>query len=199
MSEFPKLFELNTVIVNEEMSVFRFENKYQLLNEAGELVGYVCQKLSTGAKIARLFMSKAMLPFELEIQDTDQKVLAKIKRGFTFFMSKVDVFNNNEKLIGRFQGKFKLLGSRFDLEDEDGKKLGKIEGDFRGWDFKIFNNEGQQIGTVNKKWAGALKEIFTTADKYKVEIDEHVEENEDKMVILSVAIAVDMIMKENNN
>ena len=43
MSEFPKLFELNTVIVNEEMSVFRFENKYQLLNEAGELVGYVCQ------------------------------------------------------------------------------------------------------------------------------------------------------------
>ena len=34
--------------------------------------------------------------------------------------------------------------------------------------FKIFNNEGQQIGTVNKKWAGALKEIFTTADKYKL-------------------------------
>ena len=34
-------------------------------------------------------MSKAMLPFELEIQDTDQKVLAKIKRGFTFFMSKL--------------------------------------------------------------------------------------------------------------
>lgn len=199
MSDFPKLFELNTVIVNEEMSVFRFENKYQLLNETGELVGYVCQKLSTGAKIARLFMSKAMLPFELEIQDTDQKVLAKIKRGFTFFMSKVDVLNSDGKLIGRFQGKLRLLGSRFDLEDEDGKKLGKIEGNFTGWDFKIFNNDGQQIGTVNKKWGGALREVFTTADKYKVEIDEHVEENEDKMVILSVAIAVDMIMKENNN
>jgi len=199
MSDFPKLFELNTIIVNEEMSILRFENKYQLMNENGELVGYVCQKLSTGAKIARLFMSKAMLPFELEIQDTDQKVLATIKRGFTLFMSKVDVLNSNDKLIGRFQGKLKLLGTRFDLEDEDGKKLGKIEGNLTGWDFKIYNSNEQQIGSVNKKWAGALREVFTTADKYKVEIDPSVSENEDKIVILSVAVTIDMIIKENNN
>ena len=40
----------------------------------GKEVGAINQKLSTGAKIARLFLNKSMLPFELDIEDAKDKI-----------------------------------------------------------------------------------------------------------------------------
>jgi uncharacterized protein YxjI len=193
----PKLFELNTIVVNEKVGMFKMANAYLLQDEQANEIGFVQENLSFFAKMLRLFVNKAMLPFELHITDENKTVVARIKRGFTLFMSKVQVFDGNDKLIGTFQGKFKFMGSRFEIQDENGTKVGEINGDWKGWDFKITNKDNKQIGSVNKKWAGALKEIFTTADRYKVEINPEVAEDEDKVLIVSVAIAVDMILKES--
>lgn len=198
MSQIPKLFELNTIIVNEKVGVLKIANQYKLQNEKGEDVGAVHEKVPGWSFALRMVLNKSMLPFELNITDEQNQVLASIKRGFTLFMSKVKVFDGSGKLIGTFQGKFKLLGTRFDIEDENGARVGTIEGNWKGWDFKISDKDGNQIGSVNKKWAGALKEVFTTADKYKVEISEKVSEDENKILIVAVAITIDMILKESS-
>jgi uncharacterized protein YxjI len=51
------------------------------------------------------------------------------------------------------------------------------------------------MGTADKKWNGAAKEIFTTADKYHVSINRDIS-GIHRVVIVSVAIVVDMVMKE---
>jgi hypothetical protein len=53
----------------------------------------------------------------------------------------------------------------------------------------------RSIGTINKKWAGVAKELFTTADKYKVNIDPAYKEDYRKVAIIVAAITVDMVLK----
>lgn len=195
--QIPKLFQLDTIVVNQKVAMFQFGNQYQLQDSQGSDVGFVQENVPGWAKVARLFLNKAMLPFELDILDENQTVVAKIKRGFTLFMSKVEVQDGAGKVIGTFKGKMKLMGSRFDIHDQSDAPVGKIEGNWKGWEFKITDNTGNIIGNVNKKWAGGMKELFTTADKYKVEMNPQVQEDENKVLMVSVAIAVDMIMKNN--
>lgn len=193
----PQLFQLNTIVVSQKVGVFKIANQYELLDESDKQIGFVQEMIPGWAKALRLFLNKSMLPFELDVMDESNKVIAKIKRGFTLFMSKVQVLDAEGKLLGTFQGKWKLMGTRFEIQDATGAKVGTIEGDWKGWDFKIQDATGVQIGSVNKKWAGALKEMFSTADKYKVEINPEVAEDNNKVLMVSVAIAVDMILKNN--
>jgi uncharacterized protein YxjI len=41
-----------------------------------------------------------------------------------------------------------------------------------------------------------MKEIFTTADKYKVSIDADIINDILKKIVLSIAITIDMVLKE---
>ncbi|MBD3362690.1 scramblase [Candidatus Dojkabacteria bacterium] len=191
----PKLFQQNTFVVNQKAGLFKMANQYQLQDEQQNDIGFVQEVVPGWAKFARFFLNKQLLPFELSIMDENQNLLAKIKRGFTLAMPKVQVFDANEKLIGTFRGKFKLLGVKFEIQDEEGNIVGEINGNWKGWDFTITDQNGNQIGTVNKKWAGAMKEIFTTADRYKVEINPSVAEDENKILMVAVAISIDMILK----
>lgn len=193
----PKLFTNDTIIVDEKVAFIKFENQYQLYDKNGSEIGFVQENIPTWSKIARFLINKSMLPFELDIQDQNGNVLAKIKRGFTLWLSTVEILDTDNRLLGTFKGKFKLMGSKFIIKDASEAEVGKIEGDWKGWNFVISDEHGEKIGSVNKKWHGAIKEIFTTADKYKVEIEPQVKEDKEKILILSVAIAIDMILKES--
>lgn len=194
----PKLFERNVIIVNEKVQLLKWGNTYNLQDEAGNPIGSVVENVPTWAKIARLLINKAMLPFELNIIDETEKHLAKVSRDFTIWFSKVKVQDQNGKLIGTIRQKFKLFGVRFDIIDENENPVATIEGNWTAWNFVIKDKNGNEIGKIDKKWAGALKEIFTSADRYKVEINPSVNEDEDKILILSVSIAIDMILKETH-
>jgi hypothetical protein len=86
-------FESNNYFIDEKVNFFKFENCYQIYNEKGENIGAIKQKLSAGQKILRLLLKKAMLPFLLEIKNSDDQLEASISRGWTFFMSKITVKN----------------------------------------------------------------------------------------------------------
>jgi uncharacterized protein YxjI len=49
---------------------------------------------------------------------------------------------------------------------------------------------------VSKKWGGLLKEAFTTADKYIVNIESNNLSKENRIAVLASAITIDMVLKE---
>ena len=77
-----------------------------------------------------------------------------------------------------------------------GEVIGRIQGDWKGWNFEIKDVRDNVFGTINKKWNGAMKEIFTTADKYLVTISEDVEKLY-RIAIVATAITIDMVLKES--
>ncbi len=67
----------------------------------------------------------------------------------------------------------------------------------KAWNFQINDASDKEIGTITKKWNGALKEVFTTADKYKVDLNAGFTDESNKIVILSSAITIDIVWRES--
>jgi len=190
-------FDLNNYFVDEKVNFFKFENCYQIYNDKGENIGAIKQKLTSGQKILRLLLNKSMLPFLLEIKNTNDQLEASISRGWTFFMSKIIIKDAYGNSIGTIQQKFKLIKPSFKIFNNSGMIIAEISGDWKAWNFAIKDPSNVQIGSISKKWAGAMKEIFTSADKYNVSIDPNYSNRENKIAILSGAITIDMVLKES--
>lgn len=194
---FPPFFESNHYFIDEKVNFFKFENAYKVYSMEGTQVGNIVQKLSAGQKLLRLIVNKSMLPFLLEVKDMEDRVLVTIKRGFTFFLSKIIISDSNGIQIGTIRQKFKIFKPTFKISDANDVEIAAINGDWVAWNFTIKDSNGQQIGTISKKWAGAMQELFTTADKYNVHIEEAVLEDQKKIAIVACAITIDMVLKES--
>lgn len=190
-------FESNDYFIDEKVNFFKFENSYKVYNGQGEQVGMINQKLTTGQKILRLFLKKPMLPFLLEIKDMHENVEATISRGWTFFLSKITVTNGDGVVVGIIRQKFKLFKPTFKIYSASEELLAEISGDWKAWNFAIQDASNNQIGTITKKWAGAMQEIFTSADKYNVHIDANFSSMSNKVAVLAGAITIDMVLKES--
>ena len=190
-------FESNDYFVDEKVNFFKFGNTYKVFNDKGEDIGTINQKLTTGQKILRLFLKKPMLPFLLEIRNSQDQLEASITRGWTFFLSKIEIKDGNGEVIGIIKQKFKLFKPTFNIYDQADELIAEISGDWKAWNFTIFDALNNQIGSISKKWAGAIKEIFTSADKYNVHIDTIYANQKNKIAILASAITIDMVLKES--
>jgi uncharacterized protein YxjI len=190
-------FDSNDYFIDEKVNFFKFENTYKVYNDKGEDVGTINQKLTTGQKILRLFLKKPMLPFLLEIRNSQDQLEASITRGWTFFLSKIEVKDGNGEVVGIIKQKFKFFKPTFKIYDQADQLIAEISGDWKAWNFTIFDALNNQIGSISKKWAGAMKEIFTSADKYNVHIDAIYANQKNKIAILASAITIDMVLKES--
>lgn len=193
---FPKFFEGNEYIIDEKVNLLKFENEYKVYDGNGQQIGSVMQKISLGQKFLRLLINKKMMPFHLEIVDLNGNIQAKISRGWTFWMSKIQVHDSLGMHLGTIKQKFTFLKPIFQIFGLLNNKIAEINGDWAAWSFLIIDHNGIEIGNIDKKWAGAMKEVFTSADKYNVSIVPAVLEDRNKIVIVATAITIDMVLKE---
>jgi uncharacterized protein YxjI len=194
---FPRFFEGNHYFIDEKVGLLKFSNNYKVYDEQGNQLGDIVQKVSGWHKFLRLLFNKAMFPFTLHINDMQGSTQAVIKRGWTFFMSKIQVLDPEGNVIGNIRQKFKFFKPTFRITDSADNLIATITGDWRAWNFSIKQPDEIEIGTISKKWNGFLKEAFTTADKYNVSIVPEYAEDLNKIVIVSSAITIDMVLKES--
>jgi uncharacterized protein YxjI len=194
---FPEFFECNEYLIDEKVTFLQFENEYKVYNHLGIQVGSIKQRVSGWHKFLRLLLNKKMFPFTLEIKDPADNLLVIIKRGWTFWMSNITIMDGNGEVTGSIQQKFRFFKPTFRIFDAAGQLISEITGDWKAWNFTIKDQGGNEVGKITKKWAGALKELFTSADKYYVTIDPAYAEDQNKVNIVSTAITIDMVLKES--
>jgi uncharacterized protein YxjI len=197
MNKFPSFFENDNYFIDEKVGLLKFHNAYKVYNADGVQIGNITEKMSVGKKVLSLFINKGLFPFKLEIRDMENNLLASIHRGWTFFMSKITVLDAENAPIGIITQKFKMFKPEFKILDLNENQLAVIAGDWKAWNFAITHNNGQSIGTISKKWNGIFKETFTTADKYVVSVSPELKEDLIKVIIVSSAITIDMVLKES--
>ncbi len=194
---FPEFFESNEYFIDEKVQFLKFHNVYKVYDAMGLQVGTVTQQVSGWHKFLRLLLKRAMLPFHLQVTDNNDRVLASIHRGWTFWMSKITINDANGQVLGYIKQKFRFLKPRFQIFDVNENQIAEINGDWKAWNFSITDANGVQIGSINKKWSGIAKEFFTSADKYHVNIVSEYAEDRNKMNIVVTAITIDMVLKES--
>ena len=192
------ILEKNLYLFKEHVGFLKAHNNYDIYDpESKEMILHCREKnLNAFYKIVRLFRNyKRMTPFEIEIKGLDGKKILKVKKGFSFFLSKIQVFDENDNLVGIFKQRLSF-NTNFDMLDKREKLVCKLKGNFIGWNFKFLRGD-TEVGLVTKKWAGIGKEMFTSADNDILEIKNKVEKDSPlRLLILAAVICIDMVIKE---
>lgn len=192
------ILNLNLYLVKEHVGMFKAANNFDIYNPENSDMIMNCREDNLGffTKIFRFTDYKRLTPFDIEVKTTSGEKVLSVKRGFTLFMSKVEVFDNNGTLVGIFKQKFLSIGGAFDVLDANGNNLCSLKGKWSGWDFKFIKDK-VEFASVSKKWAGMGKELFTSADNYVLKIEDSIPaEHPLRTLILAAVLCIDMVLKE---
>jgi uncharacterized protein YxjI len=193
-----QLLNRNLYFVKEHLGIFKAANNYDIYDPDSNQIIMICREENLGffTKIFRFSDYKRMTPFDIEIRtEAGQKILS-IKRGVSFFLSKVSVYDEKDNLVGLFKQKFFSIGGKFDVLDTNENVVCTLKGKWTSWDFK-FMKDNVELAHVAKKWAGLGKELFTSADNYMLQINDQVPaDNPVRILILAAVMCIDMVLKE---
>lgn len=194
------MLDNNAFFIREHVGMFKLTDTYDILDpETQRQIGVAKEEPPEWAKYLRLLVGKMLLPTKVNVYQGDDTgpIMFSIQRGIAFIAPKVEIHDGAGQYIGYLKGKIFSLGGGFWVHDARDRQIAEVKGDWVGWNFKFLNTAGNEVGVITKKWAGVGKELFTTADNYMVCINEgFTESSETKALLLSAALAVDIIYKE---
>lgn len=193
----PALLQLSRLVVKQRMKVFELKNEYEVFDETGQPVGRVTQVRQSGlAVVARVISSMDLvLPVHLEVTDAAGQVVLLMDKPW--FRWAVGVSRPTGGAIGTITKQVRMGKARFNITSPDGVDLGSVHAqNWRAKDFAVYDADGRQVGAVNKKWAG-LRELFTDADSYVVEIYPDTVEPL-RSLATATCLTIDTIMKQKD-
>ncbi len=189
----------NLYFVKEHVKIFKAANSFDVFDpETSELI-LQCREENLGffTKMFRFTDYKRTTPFDIDIKTPTGETILTVKRGVSFFLSNVEVFDERKQLIGKFKQKLFSIGGKFEVLDASERPLCMLKGKWTSWDFKFVSNDGKEFATVTKKWNGLGKELFTSADNYILQISSQVPANNPlRMLIMAAVMCIDLVLKE---
>ena len=183
----------------EIITKFETKNKYEILDPMGQTIGAMAE-VSGGFKghLIRL-ITRSHRPLDISIVDQNVKLVARLQRKFFWFFSDLNIFASDGSFIGSIHRRFGIFHKKYDLMDNNQFIFAQIKSSiFRLWTFKIFDLRGRQVGVISKKWQGFLKEGFTDADMFGVDLSHSEWDAVKKLIVFCAAISIDFDFFEEN-
>jgi uncharacterized protein YxjI len=177
---------------------YETRNKYRILDADMNPIAFAAEaSKGLGAAIMRgLF--KHWRTFEIEIFDQSRELMYRAKFPFRWFFKALYLENANGSVMGHLEQRFAILYKKFDVYDGYGKLIAEIKSPlFKMWTFE-FRTHGRKIGTIQKKWSGAISEIFTDKDNFIVSYAQPDLTLETKAIMLATCLMIDVVYFENN-
>jgi uncharacterized protein YxjI len=193
------IFDESVLVVNQKAKLIELTNEYAISDQNGNKIGSVTQVgQGKGRKVLRaLTRVDQFLSLKLEVAEADGTVVLRLERGAKLIRSKISVSDGKGNAIGNINQENVIGKIHFGLES-GGRTLGSINAEnWRAWNFNIKDHHGREVARITKKWAGVMKEAFTTADNYFVEIPEPIEDPL-RSLVLAAALCVDTALKQDD-
>jgi uncharacterized protein YxjI len=184
------------LVVRQKLKLVELRNEYGVFDPGGRQIGAVAQVAQSPlAFLTRLFTSwDVALPITLEIRGPGGPELLVQKPWFTW---RCQVTRPDGRQIGQIVKQIRLGKARFALLDPGGTQLGEVRAEnWRAKDFSVRDGAGQVLARVTKRWAG-LRELFTDADTYVVEVLPTAAEPLRSLAVAS-CLVIDVVMKQKD-
>ena len=185
--------------VKEQVKFLKNHKTYDIFDpESKKQIGTAEEAIGGIVKMLRWVIDAKFMATTIEVREhPDNALVFSIRRGAYFFRSRVEVRDSNGELIGYFKSKFFTLSGGFHVYDKDDKHFAEVKGNFTGFKYRVLTPDGKvELGRVSKEWGGLVKELFTSADSYVVDVADDLREQPiAKMLVLASCLAVDMIFK----
>jgi uncharacterized protein YxjI len=195
-----ELLDRNVLVIEQKPKFVELTNEYRVLDETGNEIGVIRQEgQSKTRKLLRLVSSvDQFLTHRVSMYDAAGAKVFDLVRPAKVFKSRLQVFDGmgtergwivQDNVVGKKH--FSLLGS-------GGESLGSIDAEnWRSWDFAIEDAGGREVGRITKRWAGILREGFTTADRYLLHIAAEVP-TDLRLLMFASAAGVDTALKQDD-
>ena len=149
---------------------FETKNQYAIQLPNGHTVLHAAE---TGggamAFLARNFL-KASRPFHMSLRDASGASALELDRPWRWLFSRLEVADGGGRPLGAIQQRFAFLAKKFSILDAGGAEIASLHGPLlRPWTFRVLV-QGQEVGTISKKFGGILREAFTDADTFGLEL-----------------------------
>ncbi|MEI7430579.1 MAG: phospholipid scramblase-related protein [Betaproteobacteria bacterium] len=188
----------NQFFVKEQVGMFKAANNFDIFDPESNQKIIECREPNLGffTKIFRFTDYKRMTPFHIEVRTPEGQMVLSVRRGFSLFLSKVEVLDERGQTVGFFKQKLFSIGGKFDVLNAQEISVCTLQGKWTSWDFRFMQGE-VEIAGVSKKWAGLGKELFTSADNYMLTINGSLAADSPvRILILAAVMCIDMVLKE---
>jgi uncharacterized protein YxjI len=176
MTNLPVLAQAQSLVVRQQKELlevftdFETKNRYVVQLPDGQPALYAAE--TGGGAMAFLTRSflKSRRPFTMRLLDTYGAVALVLERPWTWFFSELEVRDGQGRLLGTIDQRFAFFARRFSVRDASGRELAQLHGPFfRPWTFRVMQG-GAEVGRITKQWSGLLREAFTDADTFGVQL-----------------------------
>ncbi len=188
----------NLFLIKEHVGIFKAANNYDVFDPASGAKLLECREPNLGffTKLLRFTDYKRMTPFEVVLAGADGRKALTVRRGVSFFLSKVEVLDENGRVVGGFKQKFFSIGGAFRVLDARDNEVCMLKGKWTSWNFQFLKGD-RELARVSKQWSGLGKELFTSADNYVLSVSDAVGEDDDvRILIMAAVMCIDMVLKE---
>jgi uncharacterized protein YxjI len=194
------LLERDVLVISQKAKIIEMTNEYRILDPEGQEVGSIRQEGQSKAKKLLRFVTDVdqFLTHRLSVYEADGTKLLELIRPAKILKSTIKVHDAEGRDRGSIVQENVIGKKHFGLRSPAGDQLGWIDAEnWRSWDFAVYANGGAPIGRVTKKWSGFLREGFTTADHYILEITGPMSDDLRFLVVASAA-ALDIALKQDD-
>jgi uncharacterized protein YxjI len=186
----------------EIITSFDARNKYVVYNELGEPVFNVQEQGSGFGSFMKRLLLQWMRPFTSQVDDltTGGTAMLTLRKPFRFIFHRLEVRDASGTLLGAIQRKWTWIRRKYIIEGPDGREVATLFGPIlKPWTFQIqLPGSTQEVGLIQKKWSGLLKEMFSEADNFWVAY-EAVEDPQLRALLFAATVLIDIVHFEQKN
>ena len=171
---------------------FELKNTYEVFDERGTAALRVREQgQGFQSLLKRLFLG-TLRPFDVLVSDVASgQPLLLLHRPFRFIFHRLEVKTGTGQELGAIQKKWSWIRRIYHVE-RGGQVVAELFGPLlRPWTFEIRQGE-RVLGTVQKKWSGLGKEMFTDADNFGIEMAQ-VQDPRLKLLAFAAVVLIDIV------
>jgi uncharacterized protein YxjI len=188
------------LVISQKAKLIETMNEYEIFNEEGATIGTIRELEQSKTKRVVRFLSDVdqYLTHKLGVFDSNGDPVCTLTRPAKLMKSKIKIADASGTERGSILQDNVVGKKHFALVDASGEKIGTIDGEnWRSWDFAIHDDTGAEVGRVTKKWNGFLKEGYTTADTYVLQIESETSDDL-RLMMLASAAGLDVALKQDD-
>jgi uncharacterized protein YxjI len=194
------LLSHDVLVISQKAKIIETMDEYRVFDDAGNEIGTIREvEQSTTKRVVRLFSGvDQFLTHKLGVFDSEGRQVLMLERPAKLMKSRIKVSDAERIERGAILQDNVVGPKHFALVDGRGERIGSIDGEnWMDWDFAIHDESGAEVGRITKKWAGILKEGYTTADTYALQIEAEVS-SDLRLLMFASAAGLDVALKQDD-
>lgn len=177
---------------------FEFKNAYDVYDDRQMPVFRVREQGNGFLSFLKRVFLGPLRPFAALVTDlgTDAPVMV-MRRPFRFFFHRLEVLSADGERLGAIQRRWSWLRRIYVIEDAAGTVVADVFGPIlRPWTFEV-RVDGQTQALIRKRWSGLLKEAFTDADNFGVDVAA-LDSPRMKALVFAATVLIDVVHFERS-